>query len=495
MLLPIDVLTRALRREYAELLPLLSDAGTQASGGVAVANAIDLLTRRAERGTQGLAEQAARMAHAATGIAGSLPSGEGAAALSDLIASLHRFEPSSLEQGEQHLRQAMQQFEVIVAGEAERTPAALASAEAVSALAEWEAIALLAELPPAGQAAASDYTITAASLEAYLRDRFAEPGMTVTAFRPLPGGFGKETTLFSVLGKALSGDFVMRRDPGDNQSLTNDCHEVAREYPVIRAVFQRGFPAPDALWLDTEHAMLPGGHFIVMRKSPGELGGSFFGATTQVAPELGDALAAITAKLHTLEPPTELGDLASFIKPDLWSLSRGEAARRYIAGWRDYYLTEAHTPSPALLAIYGWLLENVPNRSAPASLVHGDVGFNNFLFDNGRLSAVLDWEFAHIGDPAEELGYIAVTTGASLDWPRFMAAYVAAGGDPVDAATLHYFKVWAYARNASASNILWTRFADGLIGDLKVSILPYHHYPHFIRGAAHLIAQGPEAPD
>ena len=52
-------------------------------------------------------------------------------------------------------------------------------------------------------------------------------------------------------GKALAGDFVMRRDPGDNQSLLNDCHEVAREYPVIRAAFERGFPAPDALWLDT----------------------------------------------------------------------------------------------------------------------------------------------------------------------------------------------------------------------------------------------------
>ena len=71
-------------------------------------------------------------------------------------------------------------------------------------------------------------------------------------------------------------------------------------------------------------------------------------------------------------------------------------------------------------------------------------------------------------------------------WP----AYEAAGGDPIDPAPLHYFKVWAYARNASASNILWTRFSDGLIDDLKVSILPYHHFPHFIRGAAKLIAEG-----
>jgi aminoglycoside phosphotransferase (APT) family kinase protein len=493
MLLPMDVLTRALRREYANLLPLLADAGTQASGGVAVANAIDLLARRTQRGARGLAEQAASLRQAMANVSGALGPDTGGSELAALAAQLDQFNPANLEDGEIQLREAMRRFEAILAREADQTPAAFASGKAAVALADWEASALLAELPAAEESTDNPFALTRDSLEAYLRDRFAEPDMTVTAFRPLPGGYGKETTLLSVSGVALSGDFVVRRDPGDNQSLTNDCHEVGREYPVIRAVYERGFPAPEALWLDTEHRLLPGGHFIVMRKSPGDLGGSFFGATTKVAPELGDALAGITARLHTLEPLTELGNLASFIKPELWSLSRGEAARRYIAGWRDYVLAESHTASPALLAIYGWLLENVPNRSATASLVHGDIGFNNFLFENGRLSAVLDWEFAHIGDPAEELGYIAVTTGAALDWSRFMARYVDAGGDPVDAATLHFFKVWAYIRNASASNILWTRFADGLIGDLKCSILPYHHYPHFIRGAARLIEQGPRA--
>jgi aminoglycoside phosphotransferase (APT) family kinase protein len=491
MLLPMSVLSRALRREYAGLLPLLSDAATQASGAVAVANAIDLLAQRAERGAKGLAEQAAALRKAAVRVAVSFGTGDGATALTALADDLARFEPVNLEQGETHLRDAMRTFEMIVAREAARAPSSLASGEAAIALADWEAAALLAELPPPEDEAASPFAITQQRLEAYLRDRFREPGLALTAFRPLPGGFGKETILFSVAGEALSGDFVMRRDPGDNQSLTNDCHEVAREYPVIRAVHQRGFPAPDALWLDTDHALLPGGHFIVMRKSPGELGGDFFGARTQVAPELSNALAQIAAKLHTMEPLIELGDLASFIRPDLWSLSRGEAARRYIAGWRDFYLAESHTPSPALLGIYGWLLENVPDRPQRASLVHGDVGFNNFLFEDGQLTAVLDWEFAHIGDPAEELGYIAVTTGSTMDWPRFIAAYVAAGGDPVDEQTLHFFKVWALARNASAANILWTRFSDGLIGDLKVSILPYHHYPRFIGGAAQLIAQGP----
>lgn len=492
MLLPIEVMTRALRREYAQLLPMLADAGTQASGAVAVANAIDVLARRAESGLSGLVAEADALCGAAQSLAATLPVG----LAGDFLAfaeGLASFAPANLEAGEADLRAALSAFEELLAHHSRAHPAAFASGAAAVALTAWESAALLGELPAPEEAAANAIGMTRERLETYLRDRFDEPGMEITAFRPLPGGYGKETTLFSVAGKALAGDFVMRRDPGQNESLANDCHEIAREYPVIRAAFERGFPAPEALWLDTDHPLLPGGHFIVMRKSPGELGGSFFGATTTIAPELGDALADIAARLHALEPLTELGDLASFIKPGLWGLSRGEAARRYIAEWRDYYLAEAHTASPALLAIYGWLLENVPDRDRPASLVHGDIGFHNFLFDGGQLSAVLDWEFAHIGDPAEELGYIAVTTGALLDWPRFMDRYVASGGDPVDERTLHFFKVWAYARNASAANILWTRFANGLIADLKPSILPYQHYPHFIRGAAGLIERGPQA--
>lgn len=491
MLLPIDMLTRSMQREYAQLLPLLSDAGTQASSAVAVAHAINLLVRRTERGVEGLTSQAMAMHKAAGRLASALPPGDGSAAITRLAEGLIHFAPQSLEQGELQLREAMLQFEAVVANEAATRPEDFANGTLASALVEWEAAALLTELPDDGDAFESDLQITREKLEVYLQDRFAEAGLKVNTFRPLPGGFGKETILFSVEGITLDGDFVMRRDPGNNEALSNDCHQIAREFPVIRAAFERGFPAPQALWLDTEHQLLPGGHFIIMRKSAGELGGNFFGATTRIEPELGNALAAIAARLHTLEPLTELGDIASFISSDLWTLSRGEAARRYIAGWRDYYLAEAHTPSPALIAIYAWLLENVPDRPSAATLIHGDIGFHNFLFDHGQLSAVLDWEFAHIGDPAEELGYIAVTTGDALDWPSFMQSYVKAGGDPIDDRTLHFFKVWAYARNASASNILWTRFSDGLITDLKVSILPYHHFPHFIQGAAALIGSMP----
>jgi aminoglycoside phosphotransferase (APT) family kinase protein len=41
-------------------------------------------------------------------------------------------------------------------------------------------------------------------------------------------------------------------------------------------------------------------------------------------------------------------------------------------------------------------------------LVHGDFGPQNMLFDltgSGRVTAVLDWEFAHLGQPIEDLAW------------------------------------------------------------------------------------------
>jgi Ser/Thr protein kinase RdoA (MazF antagonist) len=39
-------------------------------------------------------------------------------------------------------------------------------------------------------------------------------------------------------------------------------------------------------------------------------------------------------------------------------------------------------------------------------LVHGDFGPQNMLFgDDGRLTGVVDWEFAHLGEPIEDLAW------------------------------------------------------------------------------------------
>ena len=41
-------------------------------------------------------------------------------------------------------------------------------------------------------------------------------------------------------------------------------------------------------------------------------------------------------------------------------------------------------------------------------MVHGDYRIGNFLELDGRISAILDWELVHLGDPMEDLGWICL---------------------------------------------------------------------------------------
>lgn len=333
-----------------------------------------------------------------------------------------------------------------------------------------------------------DHDITAERLRDYLADRFGDSTIAVTAFRPLPGGYGKETILFEVAGTGLDGAFVMRRDRLE-PTMDNDCHRIDREYPVIRATYEHGFPAPEALWLDTDHRLLPGGDFLVMRRAPGASGGDVFRAAGAVTPELTALLATSMANLHTLPPLRELGTLSEGIAPELWDLSLREVTERYIRSIRDMYVTLMATPSPAVLAIYGWLLDNIPDTPGRPVLLHGDIGFHNFIIDGARLSAVVDWEFAHIGDPAEDVGYVSNTAGASIEWDAFMAAYRAAGGGAIDEARLRFFRIWGHLRNLTASQLTSNAFEQGRLDELKLGHVGHSMMPMFLDAITAVLAE------
>jgi aminoglycoside phosphotransferase (APT) family kinase protein len=490
MLIEAGRVLDTLVREFNKLLPSLTDSGTDGSAAQAIAHALGLLQARAAGGMSMVQTQLGLLMAVLDDTERDL----GVRAPGALVAVRARIAEAmaatSLEGMELGFRQATGAVQKLVTELNDGDIPAELRKRLLDRLITWESQNLLSQLPAraSGGDMADPGDITLPSLTAYLRDRFAQPSLAVTQLQPLAGGFGKQTTIFAAAGPGLSGEFVIRRDMAGDASLANDCHRIADEYRVIRAAFERGFPAPDAVWLDTEHRLLPGGDFIVMRRAPGRVGGNVFGAQSKVPDDLADVLADRMAELHGMPALRELGNLTDSIRTELWDLPRADCIYRYIANWYAYYLSEEHTPSPSVAALFGWLLDNVPQREGLPSLLHGDIGFHNFLFHEGRMSALVDWEFAHIGDPAEDLGYVKVTVGQSLDWDRFMARYYAAGGMSVDDRTVHYFQIWAFVRNAAAANIMSTRLACGRANDLKLSVLPYLHIPNFIRGAQTLIA-------
>src|SRR4029077_3233165 len=64
-------------------------------------------------------------------------------------------------------------------------------------------------------------------------------------------------------------------------------------------------------------------------------------------------------------------------------------------------------PHPAFELGFRWLEQNRPSART-AAVVHGDFRNGNLIVGPEGLRAVLDWELAHLGDPAEDLGWLCV---------------------------------------------------------------------------------------
>lgn len=326
-------------------------------------------------------------------------------------------------------------------------------------------------------------------IETYLKARFSDDTIRVNNFYALPGGFGKQTFMFEASGRKLKGSFVVRRDMAVHL-LQNDCHMVKKEFPVLKAVSKRGFPAPDPILLETGHDIFPSADFIIMPKAEGQVGGDVFGSEGGISDRLNQCLAEALAKLHTMPPLIELGDLTESIKPEQWTETLESNVRQYISNWHTYSLSENPYPSPAIAGLFVWLLKNIPEIHAQPVLVHGDYGFHNFIIDQGVVSAVLDWEFTHIGDPAEDLGYIRNSIVNPADWERFMEIYIQNGGQKVDRKRIRFFQIWGHVRNAAISAIILSKYASGMVRDIQLAELT-QFLPRFIRSAYDLIETKP----
>jgi hypothetical protein len=116
--------------------------------------------------------------------------------------------------------------------------------------------------------------------------------------------------------------------------------------------------------------------------------------------------------------------------------------RDNVATWQRMNL--AAGADPILQVALAWLARNVPADSGLAVVLHGDAGPGNFLFDGGKIAALVDWELTHLGDPMEDLAQIWVRSLIQPFVPmcEVFAAYEAASGSKVDLAKVKYHRLY-----------------------------------------------------
>jgi aminoglycoside phosphotransferase (APT) family kinase protein len=177
---------------------------------------------------------------------------------------------------------------------------------------------------------------------------------------------------------------------------------------------------------------------ILMERLPGD-----FDYSALEDPErrrvLGDRFVAELAKLHAL-------DVAPFAGLGLPIPTTDEDfALADLGRWERAYRESAREPVPLAAFACRWLRRNVPPAPARPSLLQGDTGPGQFMFEGDRLTGIIDWEFAHVGDAMLDLAQIRCrdfyNPGADLrEWFRRYAELV---GAPIDRAKLRYYTVKA----------------------------------------------------
>jgi aminoglycoside phosphotransferase (APT) family kinase protein len=258
-------------------------------------------------------------------------------------------------------------------------------------------------------------------------------GASVTELRRRPGGGRHEAWDVTVAGDGAERRYFLRADAGP--PAAHERYTIRREAEIYRAVAAAGVPVPQVVAVHPEHEA------VLLEHVPGVA--RFATLDPEVQQALVDDFLPHLVRLHRAD--VEALDVPS-LKP---VRSIREHVLDEIDGW-EARLAACGADEPFLWACARWLREHVPDVAGPPALVQGDTGPGNFLHDDGRVTAVLDFELAHLGDPMEDLAWIG-TRHAQEPVPDFLGLlrrYEAAGGAAVDAARIRYHLLFAELRIA-----------------------------------------------
>ncbi|MFA5630137.1 MAG: phosphotransferase family protein [Porticoccaceae bacterium] len=301
----------------------------------------------------------------------------------------------------------------------------------------------------------------------YLARRYPELGSDpIQEFRLTPGGYAKQTGLFSLHSNAsLPEKLVLRLDMPNSVTGTS----VEDEYPVIERMYGLGLPVPRPVLLETDNSVLGGAFMLMTEVENAEPSGPYFPVERKgelkTGPDFGREVARTLARLHA----STREDSAS--APDYHKQVHDAHMR-----WRT--LPKGPYSLVADLG-YAWLLSHPVSETRPWCAIHGDFGAHNILVRDGHLAGLIDWELSRIGDPAEDLAQCRMMLlPGIMAWEDFVAEYLAAGGDPAacDEATVGYFCIWVFLHHLQNHIMLREKYLAGERTDvLAANIITYYY--------------------
>lgn len=287
--------------------------------------------------------------------------------------------------------------------------------------------------------------------------RAIEGVSTIENLKRLSGGASQETWSFDGVGASGTTPLILRRAPGGKTvQRSGNAVALATEAKVIRLAKASGVPVPSVPYVLTEDDKLGPGY--IMGRVEGETiarkilrDAEYAAARTKLAHQCGRILAAI----HALDK-SSLAELN--VVP----------ANAQLNQYRTLYDTYDY-PHPVFEVAFKWLEQRLP-ASVGHTLVHGDFRNGNLMIGQDGVRAVLDWELVHIGDPAEDLGWICVNSwrfgeskkivGGFGDVNDLLAGYAEAGGKGMTAERVKFWEIFGTLKWGIMCMTMYQAFAQ-----------------------------------
>ena len=254
-------------------------------------------------------------------------------------------------------------------------------------------------------------------------------------------------------------------------------YRASPEFTVLRALEGGAVPVPRACFF-SDGSELFGGPFFICEHVEG----------TAPLPWVAQGQAAFEPVLRARLAEQFVASLAALHRFD-WrgspvaglagDVSLANAAALQVTQWEESLRRWQLREYPVVEQSLVWLRTHCPTAPRVA-IVHGDYRIGNFLVDQGRISAVLDWELVHLGDPHEDLGFMCLRAfGAKAPDGSFLVChlltrealyerYSALSGMAVQPASVGFYELFN-AFKLFVIHVGATRcFEDGQFTDLRM---------------------------
>lgn len=276
----------------------------------------------------------------------------------------------------------------------------------------------------------------------------------------IPGGFSYETWTARAKWRGGEGRLVVRREP---RGGVLEPYDASKEFRILKALEQTDVPVPAALWLEETGEVL-GTRFYVMEFVEGEIPLPWDESIpNDVREEMHHQFTDILASMHTVDWAALglefLGVPADESDPAALELER----------CREILARVELRPYPLVHEILAWLDERRP-KAARLSLIHDDYRMGNFVWRDGKIIALLDWERAFVGDPMVDVAFTRLENLAG--WCSITDAmaerYTERSGIAIDEDAVSFYEILEQLKASLVGLTGLRALADGRTADLRL---------------------------